>query len=68
VSGTAASLRFEASGTVDNSAVITLCHKDKVVKYARALIVSLQGRVKISRDDNDDGLHEDDAGDVLTCS
>ena len=68
VAGTAASLRFEASGAVDNPAVITLCHKDKVVKYARALIVSLQGRVKISRDDNDDGLHEDITGNALTCS
>lgn len=67
LSGPAVSLQFEASGAVNTPAVIMLCHKDKVDKYARALIVSLQGRVKISRDDDNDGVHEDNDGDALDC-
>lgn len=67
LTGPAGALIFEPSGAVNTPATIMLCHKDKVAKYARALLVSLQGRVKISRDDSGDGIHEDNAGAALDC-
>lgn len=67
LTGPGVALRFVASGAVNAPAVILLCHKDKVDKYARALLVSLQGRVKISRDDSNDGIHEDNSGNALDC-
>lgn len=65
--GPAGSIRFQANGSVSSPATLLLCHTDKEDKYARALTISLQGRVKISRDTNDDGIHETNAGDPLDC-
>ena len=68
LSGPELTLRFDASGAASLASEILLCHKDGEAKYARALLISLQGRVKISRDDNDDGVHENNAGAALSCS
>lgn len=68
IDGPEAVIRFQASGEVNSMATLLICHKDKEAKYARALTVSLQGRVKISRDTNKDGVHEDNSGSDLDCN
>lgn len=67
IDGPEAAIRFQASGAVNTMATLLICHKDKDAKYARALTLSLQGRVKISRDADKDGVHEDNAGTDLSC-
>jgi type IV fimbrial biogenesis protein FimT len=58
---------FQASGAADIPATLLLCHSSKSAKYARALSVSLQGRVKMSRDVDDNGIYEDEGGAALAC-
>lgn len=67
LSGPAAVIRFQASGAVSAPALLLLCHKDKDDKYARLLTVSAQGRVKMSQDTDNDGVHEDQDGTALDC-
>ena len=68
IQGPASVIRYKASGVVNSMATLLICHKDKEAKYARALILSLQGRVKVSRDTNQDGVHEDNSGTDLNCN
>jgi type IV fimbrial biogenesis protein FimT len=67
LSGPVAAIRFQASGAVSAPATLLLCHKDKDDEYARLLTVSLQGRVKMSQDTDNDGIHEDQDGVALDC-
>ncbi|WP_250207260.1 GspH/FimT family pseudopilin [Alteromonas oceanisediminis] len=68
LTGPNGSMRFLASGAVAAPAVLRLCHENDEAEYARALTISLQGRVKMSRDDDNDGIHEDDTGAALDCN
>lgn len=68
LSGPAALMRFQANGAVNSPATLLLCHNNDEAKYARALTVSLQGRVKMSRDTNKDGVHETNDGTALSCN
>lgn len=68
MTGPAAIVRFQGSGAVSSPATFLLCHKDDDAKYARALTLSLQGRVKMSQDSNNDSIHEDNDNNNLTCS
>lgn len=61
------SIRFLDSGGVQAAINITLCPKSKDATFSRALFVSLQGRTRISVDNNNDGIHEDSAGVNLSC-
>lgn len=36
-------------------------------KYARALVISKSGRIRVSKDKNNDGIHENARGKNLTC-
>jgi type IV fimbrial biogenesis protein FimT len=67
LTGPAAAINFEASGAVSAAASLLLCHKDKDDEYARLLTVSPQGRVKMSQDTDNDGIHEDQDGVALDC-
>ena len=67
LTGPATPIRFQASGSVSSPATLLMCHKDREDKFARALTVSLQGRVKNSQDTNNDGIHETNAGTPLDC-
>lgn len=68
MSGPNVTVRFQGNGAVSSPATFLLCHKDDDAKFARALTLSLQGRVKMSRDTNNDGVHEDNDGNTLSCS
>lgn len=68
LTGPAGSISFQGNGSVASPATLLLCHVDEEAKYARALIISLQGRVKLSNDSDENGIHEDNSGTPLSCS
>lgn len=67
MSGPNGAVVFFPSGAVSQAATLMLCHRDENDEYARALLVSLQGRVKTSSDDDNNGIHEDATGTQLDC-
>ncbi len=66
VQGPQVSIRFLANGGANNNADILFCGNE--ASSYRALIISLQGRVKISQDIDNNSFHEDRNGDALSCS
>lgn len=68
LSSTTDTLIFAPSGQANQNSSILFCFKGKQAEYARALTVTLQGRVKASNDSNRDGVHEDSNGVALSCS
>lgn len=68
LSGPANVIVFQANGAVSSPSTLLLCHKDQNDKYARALTVSLQGRVRMSRDTDGDSIYEKNDGTPLDCS
>lgn len=67
LSGPSSPIHFQESGISASPASILICHQSREDEYARALIISLQGRVKASRDSNQDGIYEDNLGNPLDC-
>lgn len=67
VSGPSSPIRFQDTGVTSTPASILFCHQSNAAKYARAITVSLQGRVKTSKDTNNDGVHEKNSGVNLVC-
>jgi type IV fimbrial biogenesis protein FimT len=68
LTGPVGEIQFQPGGAINSAVTLLLCHKDKEDKYARELSISLQGRVKMSRDVNNDGIYEDISGNPLGCS
>lgn len=60
-------IKFYESGVTASPASLRICPESKEANYARLLTVSLQGKIKLSRDKNNDGVHENSAGTPLTC-
>lgn len=61
-------LRFRASGfTHWQNGNFTLCTDDADPTKARQLVLNQVGRIYFSRDEDDDGVHEDVQGNPLTC-
>lgn len=67
VKGPANPITFRASGAVTTPATLLLCYKNDDPHFARALTVSLQGRVRMSRDSNKDGVYESNDNTPLSC-
>ncbi|MBT1064983.1 GspH/FimT family pseudopilin [Bowmanella sp. Y26] len=67
ITGPGITVRFNGNGTVSTPATIKICHQDGEAKFARALFISLQGRVRLSEDTDNNGIHEDSAGNSLSC-
>jgi type IV fimbrial biogenesis protein FimT len=61
-------IRFSGNGAVATPATLLFCHNELDDEFARAIIVSLQGRVKLSSDTNNDGIYEDNSGTPLSCT
>ena len=68
ITGPNSSVQFLDSGAADQAFSIQVCPLSKDATFARAISVSLQGRVRVSRDSDDDGTHEDIDGDALSCT
>lgn len=49
---------FYENGSNSTPATIIICPKSNETEMAKAVIVSLQGRIRISSDRNDDGIDE----------
>jgi type IV fimbrial biogenesis protein FimT len=60
-------IKFSESGEANLATEILLCHKDGNAKYARSLSLTLQGRVKMSTDSDNNGINENAAGTELSC-
>lgn len=67
LSGPAGIISFQGNGVIATPTTLQLCHDSNEPQFARALTISLQGRVRISQDTNNDGVHETSAGDNLSC-
>jgi type IV fimbrial biogenesis protein FimT len=57
---------FTSNGGANNNADIIFCGDES--SSHRALLISLQGRVKTSQDSDNNNIHEDRDGNALTCS
>ncbi len=68
LTGPNGTISFQSNGSVASPATLLLCHQDNAAEYARALTISLQGRVKLSEDSDDNGVHEDNSGTALSCT
>ena len=60
-------LRFYGSGAIASTATIRVCALRGGNTLHRALIVSLQGRVRLSQDYNGDEIHETRPGKIINC-
>ncbi len=56
--GPQSSVRFYHSGANASPASLILCPVNNDNTLARALVISLQGRARVSKDTNNDGIHE----------
>lgn len=68
LTGPAGVISFQGNGAVASPSTLLLCHDSNDPKFSRALTVSLQGRVKMSQDTNNDGVHENNSGAALVCT
>jgi type IV fimbrial biogenesis protein FimT len=68
VTGPANALRFLPNGATNTPAKILFCSDADDSTQARALLISLQGRVKTSTDNDNNGIDEDTDGTSLSCS
>ncbi|MCC2614689.1 GspH/FimT family pseudopilin [Aestuariibacter halophilus] len=68
VTGPGALLRFLPNGSAVAAGTVLFCHDSLEASYARALFLTLQGRVRSSQDSNNDGVYEDLGGTALTCT
>ncbi|MGE3296762.1 MAG: GspH/FimT family protein [Porticoccaceae bacterium] len=59
-------ITYRADGSVNTFGSITYCDRRGVTE-ARALMINRAGRVRLSRDTDDDGIDEDEAGSDVVC-
>lgn len=67
VSSQVSAIKFYGHLNSASPATLLFCDRSLANNKARALFVSLQGRVTISRDTNSDGVYEKNNGDALSC-
>jgi type IV fimbrial biogenesis protein FimT len=60
-------IRFHDTGVSSSAATLLLCPSDKDASLAKALFLSLQGRVRISKDSDRDGIDDRMPGTNLSC-
>jgi type IV fimbrial biogenesis protein FimT len=68
ISGPTAPVRFYFSGVSASPATLLFCDHSGDNRFARALFISMQGRISLSRDSNNDGLYETNSGTPLACA
>ncbi|WOH39172.1 GspH/FimT family pseudopilin [Thalassotalea fonticola] len=61
-------IQFQQNGfTWNQNGTLRICSADPTLKYNRALIVTRSGRIRPSSDSDNNGIHEDAAGDNISC-
>ncbi len=62
-------LQYSPAGfTRSQNGTFRYCVDGENLKYNRALIINKTGRVRISKDESGDGVHEDREGKQITCN
>ncbi len=61
-------IQFQDTGASTQAFTIKICPNNNDAKFARAISVSLQGRVKVSSDSDNVNIHETIEGTKLTCT
>ncbi|MBT0586070.1 GspH/FimT family pseudopilin [Alteromonas oceanisediminis] len=67
VTGPKKTIRFLADGVVGSPATLLLCPTRTEPRLNRALVISLQGRIRTSKDANNDDIHEVSAKKPVPC-
>ena len=67
LTGPAGIISFQGNGATATPSTLLLCHESNEAQFARAITISLQGRVRVSQDTNNDGIYETNAGANLSC-
>ena len=60
-------IRYQAEGHTTNFGTFKICDSDKTAEYARSVVINLQGRIKLSRDYDGDGIYEYPEGSDVDC-
>ncbi|MEO9946161.1 MAG: GspH/FimT family pseudopilin [Paraglaciecola sp.] len=60
-------IKFTENGSASNIIEYKICHKDGDAVYAHGLTINLQGRVKMGKDSDGNGINEDSIGTDLSC-
>ncbi|MCP3428939.1 GspH/FimT family pseudopilin [Opacimonas viscosa] len=68
ISGPSSPVQFNFNGASASPATIKICAQDANDTSARGLFISLQGRATVSKDSDNDGIHETNSGTALSCS
>ena len=66
-SATQSALSWSSVGSANQTLSVSLCAANAQDSRHRGVSVSLLGRALVSRDYDDDGVHEDPTGSALTC-
>lgn len=61
-------VRFYMSGLSASPSTLLFCDQSEDNQYARAIFISLQGRISTSLDSDNDGIYESNSGVNLSCS
>lgn len=62
------SISFYGNGSTATPSTLLLCHSSNKAQFAKAVTISLQGRVTVSGDADNDGVDENNAGEPLQCN
>ena len=60
-------LRFSPTGMAREFGRFTYCHHSKDLRFAREIVINRQGRSRLSRDRNGDGIVENRSGKAPSC-
>jgi type IV fimbrial biogenesis protein FimT len=67
MTGPNTAIQFFFTGSSATPATIKICNAGEEARFSRALFVSLQGRVTMSKDSDGDEVYETNAGTALDC-
>lgn len=67
LTGPSSPIKFYSTGITASPATLLLCPNSGEDTFARSLTISLQGRVKLSQDNDNDNIHESPSGTPLSC-
>lgn len=67
MTGPNTAIQFFFTGSSATPTTIKICNAGEEARFSRALFVSLQGRVTMSKDSDGDGVYETNAGTAIDC-
>ena len=67
VAGATGLIVFNRNGFTTSARTIKLCGRDDAAERARGVIISIDGRVRLATDSNNNSIAEDRSGTDLTC-